>query len=680
MDIKRLTEIAGELGFSDLQRELQTIDARNSKENCPLVIPLVGEFSSGKTTLINSLTDSKKMETATKPTTATIYEVHFGAEKCHAKVTDAEGNTTDIEDLTEMKNDVLKDAKVVTVFDTSKRVPSTTILVDTPGLSSPDPKHKQTLVDFIPQADAILLVSDVNQQVTRSLTDFVKTMSLSKKPIYLVLTKSDTKSASELENARKYASENIHIAPKNICCVSANADSLDELYKLFSDIQLNKSKILKEVNEQRIKNIVSTLLSKIDDLLNSTNNDASAEDAIRRQKHELDKLNRNIDKLIDSTREDIEECGRSATRSFEDTIYNKLDTLVAGKSNNFDADAVSAINSTSSLILSEFKSNVGSILRRKAQEKVGTDDAVNLHSLSDIDLSQYSVDGISYNLNLNTVGHEYDGYIATGIKVAATVATVTAVASKIAGAIGGDGGIGSSFGDDDDTDYDDDDTGGGDDDTDYDDDDTGGGDDDTDYDDDDNDYGDNDTDGGAAAEGDEANAGDGDSNSSEVGSNDGNSTAVNVSTAANVASAAVGIGAICSNRSIGKKLSRFASKYSNIQYYNENVGQQVGLGKGIVESMVGFVTDKTMGKPQRRKAIHEYMDGTLMPEFNSEISRIITSLTTLIRNCLHQEASYSVAEMTKALNELQKAKAEKADEYNNRISKLRDYKKELSII
>jgi GTPase SAR1 family protein len=626
IDISRLTEIAGELGFSDLQRELQTIEARNSKENCPLVIPLVGEFSSGKTTLINSLTDSKKMETATKPTTATIYEIHFGAEACHAKVTDTDGNTTDIEDLSELKNEILKDAKVVTVFDTSKKVPSTTILVDTPGLSSPDPKHKQTLVDFLPQADAILLVSDINQQVTRSLTDFVKTMSLSKRPIYLALTKSDTKSSSELESARKYASDNIHIDLKNICCVSANANSLDELYKLFNDIQLNKSKILKEVNEQRIKNIVSTLLGKIDDLLNSTNNDADAEEAIRRQKYELEKLNRNIDKLIESTRNDIEECGRQATRKFEDSIFDRLDSIAAGKSKNFDADAVSAINSTSSLILSEFKENVGSLLRKKAQEKIGTDDAVNLHSLSEIDLSQYSINGISYNLSLNTVGHEYDGYIATGVKVAAAVAAVATVAAALPAA------------------------------------------------------------GGAAAAGGatEAAAATGTVGSVGTAAAEAATAAIDASTIVDLADTVTDIGSIVSNRNTVNRISAFADraseKYTSIQNYNENIGQQVGAGKGIVESLVGLATDKAMGKPQRRRAIHEYMDGTLLPEFKSEISRITISLTELIRNCLRQEASCSIAEMSNALNELQRVKKEKVEEYNNRISKLRDYKNELSII
>ena len=69
---EKLHDIADYLGLSDIVSELEAIDLRSRQENANLILPLVGEFSSGKTTLINALTDSKKLETSTKPTTATI--------------------------------------------------------------------------------------------------------------------------------------------------------------------------------------------------------------------------------------------------------------------------------------------------------------------------------------------------------------------------------------------------------------------------------------------------------------------------------------------------------------------------------------------------------------------------------------------------------------------------------
>ena len=195
------------MSFNDLTTDLERIKKRSEQVNTELIFPLVGEFSSGKTTLLNALTDCKKLETATNTTTATNYEVHFGCEKCRAIILNSNGELEEC-DINNLKNEFLKDATVVNIFDTSTCVPATTILVDTPGLSSPDPKHKQTLVDFLPYADGILLVTDINQQITRSLTDFIDTMKLSKKPIYLVITKCDTKSTFDLDAAKIYISDN----------------------------------------------------------------------------------------------------------------------------------------------------------------------------------------------------------------------------------------------------------------------------------------------------------------------------------------------------------------------------------------------------------------------------------------------------------------------------------------
>ena len=59
MKIEKLIEISQNLEFKDLLQELQIIKSHEDSATCPLVLPLVGEFSSGKTTLINALTDNK---------------------------------------------------------------------------------------------------------------------------------------------------------------------------------------------------------------------------------------------------------------------------------------------------------------------------------------------------------------------------------------------------------------------------------------------------------------------------------------------------------------------------------------------------------------------------------------------------------------------------------------------
>ena len=615
-----MTTIAQSLGFNDLMAELNALAQRQEQENCPLILPLVGEFSSGKTTLINALTDSKKLETATKPTTATIYQIHFGSESCHATVYYEDGKHIEVEDIAELKNDAINDAAIVDVYDTSNKVPSTTILVDTPGLSSPDPRHKQTLVDFLPQADAILLVSDINQQITRSITDFIKTMSLAKRQIFLVLTKSDTKSASDLIAAKEYISKNTEIPIAQVACVSAIKNDMSELYELFDSIQKSKGDILQRVNEQRLSNIAKEMLGRIDKLMSASSSDMETDEAIREQQYSLDKLNRNIDRLISDLRSDINDIETSISREFEDKVFDSLDTIVAGNSNDFDSEAISTINSLSSLLLSDYKVQVQKRLREKAESRSQSDDAVNLRSISELDMSSYAINGLSYNLNLNTIGHEKDGAISNGLKVAAAVAAVATAGCALAGAAGGVATAGAATG-------------------------------------------------AASSAGVTAGA------------------AASSASALGAADLVLDAGTILYARSKLSKMERMAKfagqaseRLTKINDADQKFGEQMGASKGMVESLVGFVTENMCSKPQRRRAIINYVDGTLAPQFKSELSQISNALTQAISDILHQEASTSAEQMVSALNELKSARTAKEAEFKERMAKLKDYKRELSIL
>ena len=563
MEIRRIIEIAKELGLEKASKELQRIEQIETMTDCPIVLPLVGEFSSGKTTLINALTDSGKLETATKPTTATIFEVHFGRDHCHASVVNSQGEETAVDDISTLSNESYADAAVINVYDTSTRVPSSVILVDTPGISSPDIKHKQTLVNFLPQADAILLVSDINQQITKSITDFVNTIKLSKRPIYLVLTKCDTKSETEIDAAKTYISENTQISIQQMACVSSQKGNLDELYSMLQIIQQEKNNIIKRVNEERVKCICQQMAQQIDVLIQSVSSDEDYENTIREQQIKLNHLNRCIDALFEGIKEDVDNCQKECVRAYEDTIFGKLDSLAAEKGCDFDSMAMSAVNNTASLMLDEFKSNVTSAVAKHIRSKHNDDQSLDFTALKDLDLSSFSIGQMRYGLNLNELGHKYDGVIAAGIKAAAVAAAAWAGAS------------------------------------------------------------------------------------------------------AGMAVAADG-----------------ADTVSDILYDGDNVGTRflgnhAGNDEGLVQSLVGLVTERTMGKPQRRKAIHTYLDDELIPLYKTEVSNVTKKILIDIETTLHEEAAKSIDEVKAALAEYKQKQCEQKTSITEQKQRLSSYKNEL---
>lgn len=619
-----LMSVAQELGFERIYKELQGIKKRGETENAQITIPLVGEFSSGKTTLLNSLTDSKKLETATQPTTATIYELHFGAPKCEAYIYNADGTEVHTEDLSTLKNDLLATADIVSVYDTSTKVPSTTLLVDTPGLSSPDPKHKQVLVDFLPQADAILLVVDINQQLTRSLTDFIETIKLSKRPIFMVLAKADTKSAEEVEAAKQYMADNSKLPINQIVVCSAAKDDTSELTSLLNDLQSIKKQVIDQVDGQRVEDIAKVLLQNIEDLLSSSSKDKDLDIEVKKMESELTRIARNIEKLISRMRDDIEDRERAVSRAFEDSMLIKLDSLVARKSNNYDAEAAAIINQTSSAMLGEYLSSIHGILQEKAMSAYGSDEEIPLESLSTIDISSVNVD-LSHcsNIGLNSMGHEYDGIIKGAMIGALVVATIAGAGAVGAGATGaaGAGAVGA---------------------------------------------------GAAGAAGAGATV-----------------ATTAVATTASVIDTATDIGSMVSNRKLKQQLKKATEKAAkNVQKAAE-FGEKVMVQtqkieekdrKGVFNSISSMISEKAFSKPQRRKAVGDFVYNTLAPSFKQQLQSSTTFVVGAIQENLLNASSEVIDQKKTLLAQLKEDRDNKAEEYERYIAKLTEYKEQLQAL
>lgn len=594
--IRKVIEIAEKLELKNIVSELEKIDFRSKQSDAKIVIPLVGEFASGKTALINALTDSKKLETATEPTTATIYDIHFGCERSYAEVITECDEKRVIEDIADLKNKELINSKVVTVFDTSTKVSSSTILVDTPGLSSPDPKHKQTLVTFLPMADAILLVSDVNQQVTRSLSDFVSTMEFSKKPIYLVLTKCDTKTEQEVEDAKKYIEENIKIPVKNIVAVSASENKLDELCMLLQEVQKTKTEIIRQVDGQRYVNCVKFMIEHIEGLMKASGSDKELDDAIFACQDDLKKVERSINRFIETVKSDVEDLERNIHRKFEDFVSSRLNNLAVSKSSNYNAEAISIISNSTSLFLNEYKSGIGDLIRDKIKNLQISEQKLELGGVENIDLSSFQISDFNCDIDLNSMGHEYDKYIKTGLIVAATVAVVATAGSASAAAVPA----------------------------------------------------------GTTAVASAGTAG--------------------VATAVDVLDTVTDVGSIVSNSRTVDRINDYANTAMTAARTVQNIGSEMCEEKGLLDSLIGTITDDAMGKPQRVRAVRNYVDMTLAPKFKSSLQVVSSDIIKSIRNALLADTSDVLEQKREALSKLKLEKEEKKDAFNQKIETLKDYK------
>lgn len=602
MNLQRLIEISDDLGLSGISLSLKDLIGKQDTSSCPIVFPLVGEFSAGKTTLINALTDSRQLETATKPTTETIYEIFFGNAVFYAEVYDSEGIfERRVEDIKNLKNSELTNASLVKVFDTSQKISSSIVIVDTPGLSAPNPRHRQALIDYLPKADGVLLVFDINSQLTDSLLGFIKTAKLANRPIFIVVTQCDLKSKPEIESTRINAASVSGIPLENIVCVSAYKGQLEELYALLSRIQSDKAQILNRVNTYRAEELKNQILIVLEQLIKTSEPNTDYTEVIRTQQNKLNSIKREIEGVVEALKNDIEIVSRDSVRKFENQIFDQLDSLAASDGVDYDAEAKALVDSTIRVMFNDYKLSIQNLLSQKAHEAFSSDGTINLSGLMTIDLSGFELGEMPYNLNLNELGHEYDKKISTGLKIAAAVAITAAVVSTGGAAAGTAGAAGTAT---------------------------------------------------AEAAG-----------------------------AAQLANTGVNAGNFIQTESTLNTIRKGAEIISKTSdKYGEIEGKDhAHTERGALESLVGTITDRSLGKPYRRRAIRQYVDLTLSPSYKQGLQSITALVIKSFSDAIQDSAANRLEELTTALQNAKKEHEENEAAYKERIHQLKTYQSELLI-
>ena len=435
--LNRIIEIAESLEQKSIAERLRAIDERTQNPSAQLILPLIGEFSAGKTSLINALTDSKVLEIASRPTTATLYQIFFGSTENKAVALTAEGESVELQ-LDSMKNEELLKYPTVNLFDTSTKVPKDIIFVDTPGLSSPDPKHREVLISILPRVDAILLTVDANQPITRSLLAFVKEMRLAEKPIYLILNKTDTKSTGELQDLKAGIARDIDLPIDSVVCTSASTGGVSELQQLLTKIQGQKTQIIAKVDALRTKELIGELRAFIAEILRSSSSPKELKEAVRAQERELERLQSNIRQLMERVEEKLSDKVDETQSTLRTQLWTSLNGILSKKGISYNEEIKAEVINVKTILLQNFTRQVATTIREVNASS--RDIRVQLPSAETIDLSQLGEQANTIQMeDFDSVGHGWDkaiGWATVGLASVATLAATGGLASLGIGAAG----------------------------------------------------------------------------------------------------------------------------------------------------------------------------------------------------------------------------------------------------
>ena len=272
------------------------------------VIAFIGEFSAGKTSIVNRILsqdnpNSPKLPVSGKATTAIATYISYG-ETFLSNFTDLSGNLKKIDKLMfeKVNKDILSRVNVSSIINYfvmkyhNENLKGLSIL-DTPGFSSNDEDDQKRTLDVIHEADALFWVMDANSGDINRTSLKIIAENLDNLPLYIIINKADTKSPGELDSLEEHirkTMENAKIQVSGYLKFSQghNLEELMNVIKRLPELRTN-------INIGSICWILHSFLGVVNDQIKELKHD------IRKDEDGLISLKEGIDETLSEQQESV---------------------------------------------------------------------------------------------------------------------------------------------------------------------------------------------------------------------------------------------------------------------------------------------------------------------------------------------------------------------------------------
>ena len=207
----RENNITANLDRADFERFMA--NQKKTWINGKTAVAFIGEFSSGKTSIVNRILaagnpDAALMKVSTKASTAIPTYISSIGENAYATYSfiakDESRKVLEGKMVKEMSKETLDEVRGMdqlinyVVREEANSFLNDISILDTPGFSSNDAKDKERTLEVVNECDALFWVIDVNNGTINQSSLAVIQEKL-EKPLYIIVNKVDTKSSNEVD-------------------------------------------------------------------------------------------------------------------------------------------------------------------------------------------------------------------------------------------------------------------------------------------------------------------------------------------------------------------------------------------------------------------------------------------------------------------------------------------------
>lgn len=250
-----LDQLNTEMSLSNSIQKVKQIEDRVASETFKVLV--LGEFSTGKSSFINTLIEDDVLPTDDQETTATINILKSGEKKeleiqywgkrdelgneieegsCVRQPLDSNTLWKFTTSLDEESNSRAETIKFVTIYHDTPLCKDNVEIVDTPGLNTTIKYHEQMTLNYLENGHCALLIFKATQSFTQKELDYIKTYRKYLNKFFIVVNKvdllkddfnSNLQKKSRREKLQKIGvGDEVPIYP--VSCLYANTKSYEE--------------------------------------------------------------------------------------------------------------------------------------------------------------------------------------------------------------------------------------------------------------------------------------------------------------------------------------------------------------------------------------------------------------------------------------------------------------------
>ena len=320
---------------------------RDAGENMPLLVPVVGEFSAGKSSLLNHLMGKNILAVAMDPETAIPAELYYSEEEYDEGVRE-DGESERITDL----SDAAKKYVCVRRHINSQFLHDIepVVLVDMPGFDSPLDEHNRAIFNYLERGIhyAVLIPADAGT-VSKSMERQIHNILSFDKTCSFFLSRTDLRSPEEVEQVKEGLETTLSTITGedvSIGCVSRNDVSLfDSFARALNVDELFGRQFRESVIEQCVdaKNALGTRIAAL------KAGSGKNQEAIGEIEKSIAKIEAKKKKLIEQAR--------------KDTYDDEADSIASEVGSSLNAELDSLVSIAKSGGSAALKQEIGSIIQ-----------------------------------------------------------------------------------------------------------------------------------------------------------------------------------------------------------------------------------------------------------------------------------------------------------------------------